>query len=76
MACVSSVIHSILINGQGQPSFKPSRGIRQEDPLSPHLFILCTESLSHLLTKVEMDGNITNIIIGNGPLRVNYLFFL
>jgi exonuclease III len=35
MMCVSTVSYSILVNGQPSPYFKPHRGIRQGDPISP-----------------------------------------
>ena len=49
MSCVSTVSTSLLFNGGCLESFHPSRGIRQGDPLSPYLFILCMEFLGHLI---------------------------
>jgi len=48
----------------------PQRGLRQGDPLSPYLFILCAEGLSTLLQRAQMMGKICQ----HAP-SVNHLFF-
>jgi hypothetical protein len=61
MACVTSVSYSIRFNSQVTDSFTPTRGIRQGDPLSPYLFLLCAEGLSSLLMQAEEIGRIEGI---------------
>jgi hypothetical protein len=56
MACVTTVGYTIRFNGNMLDSFTPSRGIRQGDPLSPHLFLFVADGLSCLIRK-EIECN-------------------
>jgi hypothetical protein len=75
MKCVRTVTYAVLINGQPHGRILPSRGIRQGDPLSPYLFILCAEGLSHLLCKAEQERHITGAAIARKGPKINHLFF-
>ncbi|XP_056842911.1 uncharacterized protein LOC130495527 [Raphanus sativus] len=75
MSCVESVSYSFLINGSPMGSVKPSRGIRQGDPLSPYLFILCTEVLSAMCEKAQQDGSLAGIRVARGSPFINHLLF-
>jgi hypothetical protein len=68
MTCVHTVTYAMLINGQPHEQIHPSRGIRQRDPLSPYLFLICVEGLSHLLRKAGLEHSITGVwqLLGEG----------
>ena len=44
---------SVLVNGSPHDRFRPSRGIRQGDPVSLWFFILCSEDLTRILMMVK-----------------------
>jgi hypothetical protein len=48
MRLVSIVSCSVLFNGVPHEEFRPTRGIRQSEPISPYLFLLAAEGLSCL----------------------------
>ena len=63
MSCVTSPSFSVLINGKPYGLIHPSRGIRQGDPLSRYLFLLCAEGFTSLLQKAELEGIIHGVSI-------------
>lgn len=75
MQCVKNVSYSILVNCQPQKDFKPLRGLRQGDLLSPYLFILCAKAFSSFLTIATNSGRISSVGIGRRLMRINHLFF-
>lgn len=75
MKCVSTVRYQIKINGKLTQQFCPSRGLRQGDPLSPYLFVICAEGLSALLQDAEERGTISGVKICHGAPSVSHLFF-
>ena len=52
MSYIAMTSISVLVNRGALQSFEPSRGIRQGDPLSPYIFILCMEYLGHFIEQV------------------------
>ena len=72
MRCVLSVSFSVLFNGGSLEGFRPTRGLRQGDPISPYLFLLAAEGLSCLLkSNIGVQGM---AVAPEAPL-VNHLLF-
>ena len=75
MMCVTTVSYRIKVNDEYTTNVTPQRGLRQGDPLSPYLFIICAEALSALLQNAESEGKIPGIKICEAAPRINHLFF-
>ncbi|GMJ08752.1 hypothetical protein HRI_004544400 [Hibiscus trionum] len=75
MSCVSSVSTQIFWNGSPTTSFRPSRGIRQGDPLSPYLFILCMERLTQSIQREVDQGSWKAFRFKRKGSLISHLFF-
>ncbi|XP_031107562.1 uncharacterized protein LOC116012214 [Ipomoea triloba] len=75
MRCVSTVRYKVGVNGELSDFIVPSCGLRQGDPLSPYLFILCAEGLSHLLTEAVRNRAISLCVVARGAPGISHLFF-
>ena len=72
-------IHFILLNslkwGPCRKKKLPQRGLRQGDPISPYLSILCAEVFSSLLSRVVEKRSLHGIQIARGAPILSRLFF-
>lgn len=74
LECIST-FSSFLVNGAPFGNFKPTRGIRQGDPLSPFLFVIYIELPSRMLAREEELNNFKGIKISRtSPFVFHSLF--
>ena len=68
MKCISTVSYRIKVNGELTDEIIPTRGLRQGDPLSPYLFLICAEGFSTLLNVAEGRGLLEGVTVcSNAP---------
>lgn len=73
MGCVSIASFSVLINGVPKGHITPTCGLRQGDPPSPYLFLLCTEGLVCLLKKAMVENQVQGMKVCRGAPSMNHL---
>ena len=55
MQCVETASYSVAVNGSIYGFFPGKNGVRQGDPLSPYLFLICMEYFSRMLRKSSIS---------------------
>ncbi|KAK4286586.1 hypothetical protein QN277_003122 [Acacia crassicarpa] len=75
MTCVSSSSLNILWNGEKSEFFQPRRGLRQGDPISPFLFVLCMDRLSHIIDDLVRAKKWKPVMITKDGPAISHLMF-
>ena len=75
MNCISTVSYSILINGMNHGNITPTRGLRQEDPLSFYLFLLYAKGLTGFISEATRSNKLSGISICRGSPAITHLLF-
>lgn len=75
LKCITTVTYLVLINGEAHGKITPTRRLRQGDPLSSYLFLLCMEAFSALITDASDRHCLNGVSICRGCLMVTHLFF-
>ena len=75
MQCLTTVSYTFIINGVTRGFVKPGREIRQGDPLSTYLFILCSEVLTGLCKSAHAKGLMKGVTIASQCPSLNHLLF-
>ncbi|KAL9684665.1 hypothetical protein QQ045_022106 [Rhodiola kirilowii] len=75
MTCVKTVSYRVKPNGKMSRRIVPDRGLRQGDPISPYLFIICPEWLSLKLFKEQDINRMKGVRVSRGIPLINHMFF-
>lgn len=75
LSYISFTFVFILFNGEQLKEFEPSRGLRQGDPISLYIFILCMELLSSLINKKCEKGDLDKVKASRNGLGFSHIFF-
>ncbi|GKB91122.1 reverse transcriptase [Tanacetum coccineum] len=51
----------------------PTRGLRQGDPISPYIFVMCAEELSSLVRKSVTEGHIHGVKVCRGAPEISHM---
>lgn len=75
MDCVKSATFFVLLNGVPTGNIIPQRGLRQGDPLSPYLFLLCSKAFSSMINGAMTRKQQTGMKANKHCPDVSHIFF-
>lgn len=73
--CVHTVKYSFALNGEIIGKVNPGKGLRQGDPLSLYLFVICAQGLSSLFYAHEARNLFSGVRIASSCPSISHLFF-
>lgn len=75
MKLVQGVSYRFKLNGAIGEKLIPQRGLHQGDPLSPYLFIICIDVLSHMISNHRSSGSLQGMTLAPSSPPLTHLFF-
>ncbi|KAL3614590.1 hypothetical protein CASFOL_041676 [Castilleja foliolosa] len=72
---ISGINYTFSANGQCHGMFQSSRGVRQGDPLSPLLFVIAQQALTHNLNKLMDQGALVPFNMGQKIDPISHLLY-
>lgn len=76
MKCIlSSVQYGVLLNVHPRGHIIPQRGLRHGDPLSPYLFIMCTDALIANVKKTKKEKQLTRMKVAKACSMISHMLF-
>ncbi|XP_039010280.1 uncharacterized protein LOC120138979 [Hibiscus syriacus] len=73
--CVCSVSYLVILYGLAGEKFVSQRGLKQGDPLSPYLFLICSEGLSSLIWHAVLREEFHGVRINRYAPVISHLLF-
>jgi len=68
--CLEFASVSVLVNESPTKEFRPTRGLRQGDPLAPFLFLIVAEGLTGLVRQALKESLIKGAKVGRNEVEV------
>ncbi|KAL9669643.1 hypothetical protein QQ045_007190 [Rhodiola kirilowii] len=75
MSCVKTVSYVVRVNDFVTEEIKPARGIRQGDPLSPFLFLICSEWLNLKVKEYQRRRKLKGVKISKDGPEITHMLF-
>ncbi|CAM8900124.1 unnamed protein product [Rhodiola kirilowii] len=72
---IANCWYSVLWDGSAFGHFKSNPGVRQGDPLSHSLFIICMEAFSQMMKQSLPSNRIDPYFVSMGALQVSHLLY-
>lgn len=72
MKFITPVSYTFLHNGEEFGQVIPQRGLRQGDPISPYIYIMCAEGLSAIIWKNEEARLLHGCTVARGAPTISH----